>query len=187
MMRTDAPWGVPRPGLPLLLLLLVAASPVTVVAQWRVSVAPPAAGRPGSVAAVVRERADSLVGDEDAVSFVIQCAGRQLDAFITTRDQLESDMARDVRVRVESDSMRARDARWAATKAGTGAFVAAPDLRELIQRRILRSPELRVVIATTKRGRVTYRFATAGFRPALDALRDACPNDRGGALAEPEM
>ncbi len=160
-------------------------TPTLLRAQWRVSVEPAAGGRPATVTTVVRERADSIAAEEDVVQLVVRCAARQLDAFISTRDRLVSDIAADVRVRVESDSGRPRDARWQATKANTGAFVPAPELRELIQRHILRAPTVRIIIATEKRGRVTYTFPVADFRPSLDALRDACPNDRGGALAEP--
>ncbi len=165
--------------------LVMPLTPALLTAQWRVSVEPAAGSRPPTVTTVVRERADSIVAEEEVVQFVMRCTARQLEAFISTRDRLVSDMAADVRVRVESDSARGRDARWQATKANTGAFVPAPELRELIQRHILRSPTLRIIIATEKRGRVTYTFPTANFRPSLDALRDACPNDRGGALAEP--
>jgi hypothetical protein len=154
------------------------------LAQWKVSVTPPASGRPADVVAVLREAADSTAFEEDAVSLVIRCASRQLDAFLTTRDQLDSDMAGDVRLRVQADSLRAHDARWQATKSNAGAFVPANELRDLIQRGILRSAALRITAPTSKRGRVTYLFSVSGFRPALDALRDACPADRA-ALAEP--
>ncbi|MDZ7632598.1 MAG: hypothetical protein U5K74_14935 [Gemmatimonadaceae bacterium] len=152
--------------------------------MWRVSVEQPAPGRPLTVTASVRERADSLAGEEEAIAFVLRCSAPQLDAFITTRDQLESNMTADVRVRVESDSVRARDARWQATKANTGAFVPTGDLRDLIQQRLRRTETLRVTIATQTRGRVTYTFAVGDIRPALDALRDACPKERNGALQE---
>ena len=167
--------------------LLIAAilGPGQLRAQWRVAVEPPTAGRAAAVTAVARERSDTTSNTEETVSLVIRCMARELDAFITTRDQLESDMAGDVRVRVESDSVRFRDARWAATKTNTGAFIPSPELRVLIRRRVLRVPEVRITISTLKRGRVTYVFPVDDFQPALEALRDACPNDRGGTLPAP--
>ncbi len=164
----------------LVIICALCAAPGALLAQWRVSVE----AKWSTVTAVVRERADSVAPEEDATSFVIRCSERQLEAFITTRDLLESDMAADVRVRIESDSARPRDARWQATKANTGAFVPAAEMRELIQRRMLRTRTLRITIGTQRRGRVTYNFPVADVRPALDALRTACPNDRSGALAD---
>ena len=153
-------------------------------AQWRVSVEPGVGARPATVTAVTRDIADSIPADETPVSLVVRCTGRQLDAFMTTRDQLDSDTNGDVRVRVQADSLRPRDVRWLATKANTGAFVPTPELRDLIQRSILRANALRVTASTLTHGRVTFTFPVAAFGPALDALRDACPNERGGALAE---
>ena len=167
-----------------LIVCTLLTAPGALLAQWRVSVEPPAQTKASTVTAVVRERADSLATEEDATSFVLRCSERQLEAFITTRDLLESDLASDVRVRVESDSARPRDARWHATKANTGAFVPTSELRELIQRRLLRTGTLRIMISTQRRGRVTYTFPVDDVRPALDALRTGCPNDRTGALAE---
>ena len=167
-----------------LLSIAIEIAPTSLTAQWSVSVDRPNGARPASVVAMAREVADSL-GEEPAVSLVLRCAGRTLDAFLSTRDQLDSDTNGDVRVRVQADSMRPRDARWQATKSSTGAFLPAPDLREIIQRGILHSRTIQLTTTTQKRGRVTYVFPVADFRQALDALRDACPNDRGGALAEP--
>ena len=166
------------------MLIAAASLPVAVRAQWTVSASAAAIGRPASVTAVLRERADSAAFYEEAIELVIRCAARQLDAFLTTRDRLESDMVGDVRVRVDADSLRARDTRWQATKSNAGAFIPPNDLRDLIQRGILRSRELHVTVQTIRRGRVTYVFAVAGFSAALDSLRQACPNDRGAALAE---
>ena len=168
-----------------LALLTVASRPGTLAAQWRVSVEPALGSRQSSVLAVAREVADSVAADEPAISLVVRCAGRTLDAFITTRDRLDSDTNGDLRVRVQSDGARPRDVRWQATKSNTGAFIPALDLRDIIQRGFLRTRALRITAATQQRGRVTYVFPVADFRPALSALRDACPNDRGGALAEP--
>ena len=156
----------------------------TTAAQWRVSVETGVGAKSATVTAVTREVADSVAVDESPVSLVVRCSGRELDAFMTTRDQLDSDTNGDVRVRVQADSLRPRDVRWLATKANTGAFVPTPELRDLIQRSILRAHVLRVNATTLNHGRVTYTFPVAGFRQALDALRDACPTDRGGALSE---
>lgn len=156
----------------------------TALAQWRVSVEPAVGARSATVTAVTREVADSIPVDESPVSLVVRCTGRQLDAFMTTRDQLDSDTNGDVRVRVQVDSLRPRDVRWLASKANTGAFVPTPELRDLIQRSILRARALRVSASTLTHGRVTYTFPVAGFGPSLEALRDACPSERGGALAE---
>ncbi len=134
--------------------------------------------------AVLRERADSTAFDEDAIALVIRCSALQLDAFLTTRDALDSDLVGDVRVRVDADSLRARDSRWQATKSNAGAFIPPNELRDLIQRGILRSRELHVTVPTLRRGRVTHTFAVAGFAGALDALRLACPKDRGATLAD---
>jgi hypothetical protein len=169
-------------GLRLTAIACLAAAPLPLAAQWRIAADPAPPARPTTVTADLRERADSLLADEDAVSLVLRCTARQLDAFLTTRDQLESDMAADVRVRVESDSLRPRDARWQATKANTGAFVPGGDLRELLQRRLLHTQTLRLTVSTQKRGRVTYTFVVPDARPAMNALRTACPNDRSGAL-----
>jgi hypothetical protein len=152
-------------------------------AQWSVSATPAAAGRPAVVTAVLRERADSAAFDETAIALVIRCSALQLDAFLTTRDALDSDMVGDVRVRVEADSLRTRDSRWQATKSNAGAFIPPNELRDLIQRGILRSRELRITVPTLQRGRVTFSFPVSGFVTALDALRQACPKDRGAALA----
>ncbi|MCC7053456.1 MAG: hypothetical protein IT355_09320 [Gemmatimonadaceae bacterium] len=155
-------------------------------AQWRVVETPASAGRQAEVTAMVRERSDSLADDAEAIALVVRCRSRQLDAFLTTRDELESDLAADVRVRVDSDSVRPIDTRWQATRAGTGAFIPSSDLRELIQRRLLRPvPELRISAVTQRRGRVTWTFAATGFEPALGALREACPGEQRGALALP--
>ncbi len=159
--------------------------PSVATAQWRVSVEPTGAGKLTTVTAVTRAAADSVAGDALPVSLVVRCADRQLEAFITTRDQLDSDTNGDVHVRVQSDSARPRDVRWQATKANTGAFVPTPELRDLIQRSILRAHVLRVTASALKLGRVTYTFPVEGFGQSLDALRDACPGERGGALVEP--
>jgi hypothetical protein len=161
-------------------------APASMAAQWRVTAEPAAAGRLAAVSVETRERADTVEHLDGPVALVIRCNARQLDAFMTTRDKLESDMGADVRVRIESDSMRARDTRWQATKANTGAFVPTRDLRDLIQRHILRAQSLRVTVRTSQRGGVTYVFPVGNFRVALEALREECPNDRGGALAVPE-
>lgn len=166
------------------LLCGIALWPSSARAQWRVSVEPAVGARSATVTAVTREIADSIPADETPVSLVVRCIGRQLDAFMTTRDQLDSDMNGDVRVRVQADTLRPRDVRWLATKANTGAFVPTPELRDLIQRSILRAQTLRVTASTLKHGRVTYTFPVAGFGPSLDVLRGACPSERGGALAE---
>ncbi len=158
--------------------------PGTLKAQWAVSSTSATVGRPAAVTAVLRERADSTAFDEDAIALVIRCSALQLDAFLTTRDALESDMVGDVRVRVEADSLRRRDSRWQATKSNAGAFIPPNDLRDVIQRGILRSRAMQVTVPTVHRGRVVYTFAGAGFAAALSALRQACPNDRGAALAE---
>lgn len=168
--------------------LLLAASAIeaaALAAQWRVTSVPPTAGRPVEVRVESRERADSIEHLDGPIALVIRCVARQLDAFVTTRDTLESDMAADVRVRIRSDSMRARDVRWQATRSSTGAFIPSRELRDLIQRHILRSSTISATIATAQRGRVTYVFPVTDFRPALEALREACPNDRGSALAQP--
>lgn len=162
----------------------IAVLPSVAAAQWRVRVEPAVGARPATVTAVTREVADSIPADETPASLVVRCAGRQLEAFMTTRDQLDSDTNGDVRVRVQADSLRPRDVRWLATKANTGAFVPTPELRDLIQRSILHANALRVTASTLTHGRVTFTFPVAAFGPALDALRDACPNERGGALAE---
>ena len=166
-------------------LAMLLMSPPALRAQWRVSVMPAAAGRLGEVTAVARQPDDSTTDDQRATSLVIRCTGRQLDGFITTQDQLESDMAGDIRVRILSDAMRARDSRWQATKSNTGAFIPPLELRDLIQRGILKSHAIRISAGTSNRGRVTWTFAVANFPPALDALREACPKERGAALAEP--
>lgn len=177
--------GALRGGAALVVLFCSAAlAPAAAVAQWRVTVEPATGGRPVTVTTVTREVSDSIPADETPVSLVIRCSGRLLDAFLTTRDQLDSDTNGDVRVRVQADSQRPRDVRWLATKANTGAFVPTPELRNLIQRSILRTQVLRVTTVALKHGRVTYTFPVAGFGPSLDALRDACPNERGGALAD---
>lgn len=168
-----------------LVLILASVAPAALAAQWRVSAEPASAGRAPTVTAVAHEVSDSAAGDETPVSLVVRCVGRLLDAFLTTRDELDSDTNGDVRVRVQGDSARPRDQRWLATKSNTGAFIGTPDLRELVQRGVLRSRELRITAVTRRRGRVTYVFRVDGFLPALDALRDACPNDRAGALAVP--
>ena len=165
------------------LLCGAALLPSALAAQWQVSVDAGTGGRPATVTAVTRQVADSVSADETPVSLVVRCSGRVLDAFLTTRDQLDSDTNGDVRVRVQADSQRPRDVRWLATKANTGAFVPTPELRDLIQRSILRTQVLRVTTTALKHGRVTFTFPVAGFGPSLDALRDACPNERGAALA----
>jgi hypothetical protein len=160
-------------------------APDSVFAQWRVFTPSAASGRSGAVTAVVRELSDSLAFDEDATSFVIRCSAQQLEAFITTRDQIVSDMAGDVRVRVESDSMPASDARWQATKSNAGAFVPIAQLRDLIQRRMLHTATLRLIVPTQTRGRKEYVFTVSGLRSALDSLGHACPRDRATTLASP--
>lgn len=169
----------------LLIVSVPLAAPGALAAQWRVTADTASATRLARATAVVRERADSLVAAEEATAFVIQCNGGQLEAFITTRDLLESDMAADVRVRVETDSARGHDMRWQATKANTGAFVPSAELRDLIQRRLIHSRSIRIVINTQRRGRVTYIFPLSDIRPALDALRTACPNHASRALTDP--
>jgi hypothetical protein len=154
-------------------------------AQWQVSVERGTASRSATVLAVAREASDSGSADDPAVSLVVRCSGRSLDAFITTRDALDADTNGDVRVRVEADSIRPKDMRWQATKSNSGAFIPTPELRDVIQRGILRTRTLRIATQTLTRGRVTYEFPVREFRQALDALRDACPNERGGALAAP--
>lgn len=165
------------------LLCAAAFLPAAAQAQWTVSSSAATVGRPAVVTAVLRERADSTAFDEDAIALVIRCSAVQLEAFLTTRDALDSDMVGDVRVRVDADSLRTRDSRWQATKSNAGAFIPPNELRDLIQRGILRSRELHISVATQHRGRVTYNFSVAGFNAALDALRQACPNERGTALA----
>ena len=167
------------------LMLAAALAPAALAAQWRVSVEPGNSIRAAAVLAVAREVSDGVTADEPAVSLIVRCSGRALDAYLTTRDALDSDTNGDVKIRVEADSMRPRDTRWQATRSNGGAFIPTPELRDVIQRGILHSRTLRVSTQTLKRGRVTYEFPVANFRQALDALRDACPNDRGGALAEP--
>ena len=167
-------------------LVFAAFVPTVVAAQWRVTAVPANGPRPADVTVEARERSDSVEHLDGAVALVIRCNARQLDAFVTTRDKLDSDMGADVQVHIVSDSMRARSARWQATKLNTGAFVPTRDLRELIQRYILRSATVQITIRTLQRGRVTYVFPVGNFRVALEALREECPNDRSGALAQPE-
>ena len=66
-----------------------------------------------------------------------------------------------------------------------GAFIPAPDLRDFIQRGVLRATTMRITLPTQRRGQASYRFAGGGFETAIVALRDACASDRGGALALP--
>jgi hypothetical protein len=166
-------------------LLPVAFLPTAVAAQWRVTSVPANGTRPADVTVETRERADTVEHLDGPVALVIRCSARQLEGFVTTRDKLESDIGADIQVRIESDSVRPRNARWQATKSNTGAFVPTRDLRELVQRYIMRSATLRIMIPTMARGRVTYVFPVADFRLALEALREECTNDRGGALAQP--
>ena len=161
-------------------LIIAACLPGVVAAQWTVS----SAGTPAVVTATLRERADSRAFDERAIALVIRCAALQLDAFLTTRDALDSDMVGDILVRVEADSLRPRDSRWQATRSNAGAFIPQNEVRDVIQRGILRSRELRITVPTLHRGRVVHVFLVAGFSAALEALRAACPGDRGAALAE---
>ncbi len=111
---------------------------------------------------------------------------REEDAFLSTRDLFDSDTNGDlrVRVRVQAESLCPRDERWQATKSNTGACLPAPDVRDIIQRGIRHSRTVQLTTATQKRGRITCIFPVGDFRQALDARRDAWPNDRGGALAE---
>lgn len=166
--------------------MVFAMFPALLAAQWRVTTGAASAGRPADVTVETRERSDSVEHPDGPVALVFRCTSRELEGFVTTRDKLESDIGADIQVRIESDSVRARNARWQATKSNTGAFVPTRDLRELIQRYVLRSGTLRIMLPTAARGRVTYVFPVAGFRVGLEALREECIKDRGGALAQPE-
>ncbi len=177
--------GAWRPTTLRSVLTLASLLPTLVAAQWRVTSGAVATGRPTDVTVETRERSDSVEHPDGPVALVIRCSARQLESFVTTRDKLESDIGADIQVRIESDSIRARNARWQATKSNTGAFVPTRELRELIQRYVMRSTTLRISIPTLARGRVTYVFPVADFRLALEALREECTNDRGGALAPP--
>ncbi len=106
------------------MLVATVCLPVATLAQWSVSSSAGSVGRPAAVSAVLRERADSAVFDDDAIALVIRCSALQLDAFLTTRDALDSDMVGDVRVRVDADSLRARDSRWQACPKDRGATLA---------------------------------------------------------------
>jgi hypothetical protein len=162
------------------------APPAALHAQWRLTVEPGRTASDATVTTEVREQRDSLPDVETPVALVLRCRARQLEAFLTTRDTLESDMTADVRVRLQSDSARPRDVRWQATRSGTGAFVPQRDLRDLVQRYILRSSQLTVAVSAARRGRANYVFPVADFRRSLDALRAVCVNDQGGALALPD-